>query len=1202
MASLRGAVRKFVYAIAVLSTLLVAAIVFLPYFVDLNDYKREIVAQIKASTGRDVAIDGMIELSLLPSPRVAVGEVSIASPEGAHAPDMLRLGSAEMRVAFLPLLRGELQVDSITLLAPVIEIERLADGRLNWSLEEPAGGTDGTTGGAGGSSSMAGNVRLESVVVRDGTLVWRDAAAGTVERIEGIDLEAAAGSLLGPFHSEGSAIVRGIALTFRADVGSLERNAIPLAVYLALDGGAAAAGFKGSLVRRPEGMRATGRLSADGERLADVIAALSGGDAPAGSLLGGPFSLSGVAAVSASEMTIDDLAVDFAGLAATGTLRADFAETPRIEARFTAGRLNLDKLLGDAREASGPSISPSPGTGGDAASATGGDAAAAAFALPEGIDVSLDLGIDTMVFRGAVVRQVKLVAALEGGGVKLRKFAALLPGGSDISIAGEITAADGAPRFAGRIEATSDNLRAVLDWLDIPAPDVPADRLRNMSLLTRVVLTPRLAMLSDLDLRLDVSRLSGGVNISLNKHPAFNAIIELDRLNLDSYLAAAGAGEGTGDGGDGAPQPGQPPLAALGDLNGEIKARIGRLVYRTLQISGIEIDAGLRGGVVTLRGLSIGEVAGARIAANGAFNAPTGEYDIEYTAVTEDFGAFLSLIDAPLHAPDAGAATVRGRAAGGLERVEFDTTLSAAGAVGRIAGEIGISGPQLTGRVTAELSGDDLAETLRRFGVDAPVEAPEGDAGFLASGTFEIDGQGADVSVRFAVLGGELGAEGVVTGIVDAPAYDLAVRVEHPDLAAIAGARAAPVALLLEGRIAGDAARFRLDGLTGAIGPTEIESGSVDARFDGERPFFAVVLAAGDVTADMFAPIAAVGTGDAGGAGAEDAPAPGAGRWSSEPLRLAGLEAFDGRASVTARSLLLSPHRLDEVALEMTLSGGVLEIERLSGRAYGGKADLSGRLVATGTPTIETVIRIEGADLRALLLNAADVGELSGVLDLSGSFRTAGRSEADMVSALSGEAGISVRDGAVDGIDLARLDAQLADIDSEGDIAGLVGAALAGGSTELRSLTGSFNAEKGVLRSDDLHAVFDGAEGTGEATIDLARWRLRLDSGFKLASHAEAPAVGLILDGPIDAPRRKIRDKELRAYVVQRIAAKAIKKLVPDSDVGMVIDTILGDQPQTAPAGDDGKAPEAQPQPKNDPLPEAPFKNFLEGILKDLGG
>ena len=659
--------RKFAYAIAVLSTLAVAAVVFLPYLVDLNDYKREIVAQIKASTGRDVAIDGVIELSLLPSPRIAVGEVSIASPQGAHAPEMLRLGAAEMRIAFLPLLRGELRIDSITLLRPIIEIERLADGRLNWSLEDPAGESSGATGatGGGGSSSMAGDIRLESVVVRDGTLVYRDAAAGTVERIEGIDLEAAAGSLRGPFQAEGSVDFRGLPLTFRADVGSLSRDAIPLAVYLALDGEVAAAGFKGSLVRRPEGMRATGRLSADGARLADLIAALSGGDAPAGSLLAGPFSLSGVAAVSASEMTIDDLAIDFGGLAAAGTLRADLDGTPRVEATFTAGRLDLDELLGDAREASGSSTSPG----------TGGEAVATAFALPEGIDVSLDFGIDTMVFRGAVVRQVKLVAALEGGTAKLRKLAALLPGGSDVSIAGEVTAADGAPRFAGRIEATSDNLRAVLDWLDIPAPDVPADRLRNMSLLTRVVLTPRLAMLSDLDLRLDVSRLSGGVNISLSKRPAFNAIVELDRLNLDSYLAATGAREGTDGGGDGAPQPGPPPLAALGDLNGEIKARIGRLVYRALPISGIEIDAGLRGGVVTLRGLSIGEVAGARIAANGAFNVPAGEYDVEYTGVTEDLGAVLGAIEAPLLAPDAGAATIRGRAAGGPGGVELDNTL-----------------------------------------------------------------------------------------------------------------------------------------------------------------------------------------------------------------------------------------------------------------------------------------------------------------------------------------------------------------------------------------------------------------------------------------------------------------------------------------------------------------------------------------------
>ena len=45
---------------------------------------------------------------------------------------MVRLKSLEVRIRFLPLLKGNIEVESVTLVEPVIELEVLADGRANW--------------------------------------------------------------------------------------------------------------------------------------------------------------------------------------------------------------------------------------------------------------------------------------------------------------------------------------------------------------------------------------------------------------------------------------------------------------------------------------------------------------------------------------------------------------------------------------------------------------------------------------------------------------------------------------------------------------------------------------------------------------------------------------------------------------------------------------------------------------------------------------------------------------------------------------------------------------------------------------------------------------------------------------------------------------------------------------------------------------
>jgi hypothetical protein len=64
--------KKVAAVIGALLALIIAGALIAPFFIDLNDYKPQIAAQAKALTGRDLAIDGDISLSLLPMPGVSV--------------------------------------------------------------------------------------------------------------------------------------------------------------------------------------------------------------------------------------------------------------------------------------------------------------------------------------------------------------------------------------------------------------------------------------------------------------------------------------------------------------------------------------------------------------------------------------------------------------------------------------------------------------------------------------------------------------------------------------------------------------------------------------------------------------------------------------------------------------------------------------------------------------------------------------------------------------------------------------------------------------------------------------------------------------------------------------------------------------------------------------------------------------------------
>ena len=153
---------KFVYAVLVLLVLVVAALFIVPSVLDWERFKPEITERLEAITGREIAIDGPLAVSILPTPTIKAADLRIANAPGAVAPDMARIASLDLTLALGPLLGGKIAVTSLEMVEPVIELQRLADGRPNWLFEtEP----DPTVGDlcqrrTGGSRPRADQDRL----------------------------------------------------------------------------------------------------------------------------------------------------------------------------------------------------------------------------------------------------------------------------------------------------------------------------------------------------------------------------------------------------------------------------------------------------------------------------------------------------------------------------------------------------------------------------------------------------------------------------------------------------------------------------------------------------------------------------------------------------------------------------------------------------------------------------------------------------------------------------------------------------------------------------------------------------------------------------------------------------------------------------------------------------------------------------------
>ena len=99
-----------------------------PFFIDWTKYRSDIEEYGRQITGRAVSVDGDIDIRLLPLPKLTLGDVSIANTESAKAEHILTTRKLDARLSLTPLLRGKLQVTSVELEKPVIDLERGEDG------------------------------------------------------------------------------------------------------------------------------------------------------------------------------------------------------------------------------------------------------------------------------------------------------------------------------------------------------------------------------------------------------------------------------------------------------------------------------------------------------------------------------------------------------------------------------------------------------------------------------------------------------------------------------------------------------------------------------------------------------------------------------------------------------------------------------------------------------------------------------------------------------------------------------------------------------------------------------------------------------------------------------------------------------------------------------------------------------------------
>ncbi len=729
--------REILTIIACVLVALLTAALAGPYFVDWTSQREAIDAQLSRALGATVSTRGAIDLKLLPTPRLVLEG---AQAGGSTGEPLFRSGALRLELAVAPLLRGEFHFIEATVESPDLRLEDVG-GRL----QLPAG------------VALRRDIRFDRIRIRHGSVtVVRPSAPLT---IGGIDLDAEAESLLGPFKGTGTLTRPAGAVTFRFATGAREGNQIRLkfvsdeAVGLPrmdLDGVVTAAGSLAS-------------AAFDGNAVFSAAAPLL-------------WRANGPVRIDAGAMTSEgfDLRAgsEDAPLQLTGNGRFDL-RTSRADVSLSARQIDFDRFysaMGNDRERLKALL--------QSAFEDGSLGSRLSFPL------RLDLQVQTLQVGGDTLSEISTTLSTTQDSPPLIRLAASGPGRSSLTLDGTLETGPAA-RFTGSAEFAARDLTRLADWLE-PMWPAGSGRLKNIPFRQietkgRAVISAGGIVATGLTLRADRSTLQGNITYTAGvggERARLFADVTSEALDID----------------------GVPDLAAQGrafsdtDLNLALDARavrVARFGEGMVDAGRIRLRLQKTQDLLQLEDLSIANLGGASVTMSGEALANSGHVEVRLDA--QRLGDLAGLIRRVAPGPFAEALASRATALSPA-RLTFDLAAERDGVevpfrLSSLKLDGSVRDTSLSGIVRPDGNGLSLnlsleaAETplvLRQIGFETLALSGMGRARFNVTARGDST-KGFETVLDASLAGTDLGFHGMVGGEFATPDLHGALRLKSND-------------------------------------------------------------------------------------------------------------------------------------------------------------------------------------------------------------------------------------------------------------------------------------------------------------------------------------------------------------------------------------------------------------------------------------
>lgn len=331
--------------------------------------------------------------------------------------------------------------------------------------------------------------------------------------------------------------------------------------------------------------------------------------------------------------------------------------------------------------------------------------------------------------------------------------------------------------------------------------------------------------------------------------------------------------------------------------------------------------------------------------------------------------------------------------------------------------------------------------------------------------------------------------------------------------------------------------------------------------------------------------------------------------WSNAPIDLTALRALNANLALRIERLISDQLQIENIRAELALQGGVMNLKILESQLYHG--GLTGTLSLDGSQAaagLRTQLVLKNLEIESLMEALSGKSRLKGTTNLSLNLAGRGGSERAIVSSLSGDGALSVRDGAVKGVNIGQFlrNAQQGRLFSSHT---------ASASTDFTELRATYTIAQGILTNRDLSMLSPALRLAGQGTVDLPQRALNYRLTPTLAATSEGQggqsqvaglAVPLLITGPWDNPqitpdvagalRETLKDPKAAAQSLKNIK-QGLKQFNSPQDLQRAL---LGGAPSQPAPAEPAAAPQSPPSPPPVQKPPSAKQQLLQQGLGAL--